>query len=414
MKKFYSLTVLLLGAFTTVMAQCDGNRYRNYVFTDVVSTTDIQYGENIDYQGANTPLMMDIYEPAGDAATDRPLVIMCHGGYFLSGDKAAADMLPLCEDLARMGYVVASINYRVGIPFGVSLEEPYGQAVVRAVQDLRAAIRWFRKDAAESGNTYRIHPDKIFTGGASAGGFMALHIAYMDESEIPSWLDMSIAGLEGGLEGNSGNPGYSSDVQGIIPISGALGDSDWIDAGDTTPACVFHGDADQTVTIDSATFVLFGLINVTTIEGSNYCVERMNQEGIENCYHMTQGGGHVPYLGNPAVYDTTMSIMSNFLSHLVCDIPLDCEYRALSTSVDERDEVGLTIYPNPSHGSFQVLGLHEPTMVVVYDAMGRVVEQALLQPHQAMQLDIPAGMYLIRFGEDSGSKTYTLMVDEGY
>jgi hypothetical protein len=86
----------------------------------------------------------------------------------------------------------------------------------------------------------------------------------------------------------------------------------------------------------------------------------------------------------------------------------------LSTSVDERDEVSLTIYPNPSNGSFQVLGLYEPTMVFVYDAMGRVVEQALLQPHQAMQLDIPAGMYLIRFGEDSGSKTYTWMVDEGY
>ena len=88
---------------------------------------------------------------------------------------------------------------------------------------------------------------------------MALHLAYMDENEIPSWLDMSIPGLEGGLEGESGNPGYSSEVSGILPVSGAMGDSDWIDAGDTTPACMFHGDADLTVTIDSATFVLFGL-----------------------------------------------------------------------------------------------------------------------------------------------------------
>lgn len=409
MKKFYLLTVLCLIAVSILKAQCDNNRYRNYVFTDVVSTTDIQYGENIDYQGANTPLLMDIYEPAGDAASDRPLVIMCHGGYFLSGDKAAADMLPLCEDLAKMGYVVASINYRVGIPFGASLEVPYGQAVVRAVQDLRAAIRWFRKNAAESGNTYRINPNQVYTGGASAGGFMALHIAYMDESEIPSWLDMSIAGLEGGLEGNSGNPGYSSEVQGIIPISGALGDSDWIDPTDTTPACVFHGDADQTVTIDSATFVLFGLINVTTIEGSNYCVDQMNQVGIEHCYHITPGGGHVPYLGNAAVYDTTMSIMSNFLSHLVCDIPLDCDYRELSTGVEEQDESRLMVYPNPGHGAFRVLGLDQPTMVFVYDAMGREMNHAYLQPAQEMKLDVPAGVYYVQI--DVSHRVATLIVE---
>lgn len=400
MNKF-SLLVLFQSVITlSLHAQCDGNRYRNYVFTDVVSTTDIQYGENIDYQGTTTPLLMDVYEPAGDVATNRPLVIMCHGGYFLSGDKAAADMLPMCEDLARMGYVVASINYRVGIPFGASLEVPYGQAVVRAVQDLRAAIRWFRKDAAESGNTYRIDPEKVFTGGASAGGFMALHTAYMDDNEIPSWLDMSISGLEGGLEGNSGNPGYSSDVQGIIPISGALGDSDWIDPTDTTPACLFHGDADQTVTIDSATFVLFGMINVTTIEGSNYCADQMDLMLIEHCYHITSGGGHVPYLGNDAVYDTTMSIMSNFLSHLVCDIPLDCDYRELSTGVEETANAALVVYPNPGNGSFQLAGLIGPAWVEVYDAMGRRVGREWMQPQQTMQMDAPSGLYVIRVEQE--------------
>ncbi|MFM7725201.1 MAG: alpha/beta hydrolase, partial [Flavobacteriales bacterium] len=281
------LSALAIGLSFQLAAQCDGVRYLNFVFAETTPTTDIQFGVNINYQGANESLYMDVYEPTGDATSDRPLVIMCHGGYFLSGDKAAADMIPLCTDLARMGYVVASINYRVGIPFGAALEVPYGQAVVRAVQDLRAAIRWFRKNADTEGNTYRINPEQIFVGGASAGGFMALHHAYMDENEIPAWLDMTIPGLEGGLEGNSGNPGYSTEVMGILPVSGALGDSDWIDAGDTTPACIFHGDADATVTIDSAMFVLFGLINVTTIEGSNYIADRMDAVGIDHCYHVT-------------------------------------------------------------------------------------------------------------------------------
>ncbi|MFM9005864.1 MAG: alpha/beta hydrolase, partial [Flavobacteriales bacterium] len=172
------LSALAIGLSFQLAAQCDGVRYLNFVFAETTPTTDILYGVNINNQGANESLYMDVYEPTGDAANDRPLVIMCHGGYFLSGDKAAADVIPLCTDLARMGYVVASINYSVGIPFGAALEVPYGQAVVRAVQDLRAAIRWFRKNADTEGNTYRINPEQIFVGGASAGGFMALHHAY--------------------------------------------------------------------------------------------------------------------------------------------------------------------------------------------------------------------------------------------
>jgi alpha/beta superfamily hydrolase len=373
-----SMKFTLLFLFITIeiqlVAQCDQNRYLNFVFPETVSTSDVQYGENVNYQGANESLYMDVYEPSGDELANRPLVIMCHGGYFLSGDKAAPDMLPLCTDLARMGYVVASINYRVGIPFGTALEVPYGQALLRALQDVRAAIRWFRKNADTEGNTYRINPDQIFVGGASAGGFMALHLAYMDENEIPSWLDMSIPGLEGGLEGESGNPGYSSEVSGILPVSGAMGDSDWIDAGDTTPACMFHGDADLTVTIDSATFVLFGLINVTTIEGSNYIADRMNQVGVEHCYYVTPGGGHVPYLGNATEYDMTLSLMSGFLHGLVCGEAFDCTYHEILSNTDEI--VGSTqmkVYPNPANYQIFLPEATSKTLSALYTLDGRKV-----------------------------------------
>lgn len=345
----FILPALFLTVSMQLTAQCDGNRYLNFIFSDTYSTTDIQYGSNINYQGANESLYMDVYEPAGDGVADRPLVIMCHGGYFLTGDKAAPDMLPLCTDLARMGYVVASINYRVGIPFGGDLEVPFGQALLRSIQDVRAAIRWFRKNADTEGNTYRINPEQIFVGGASAGGFMALHLAYMDENEIPSWLDMSIPGLEGGLEGESGSPGYSSEVAGILPVSGAMGDSDWVDAGDTTPACMFHGDADLTVTIDSATFVLFGLVNVTTIEGSNYIADRMDEVGVEHCYYVTPGGGHVPYLGDATEYDMTLSLISGFLHGLVCNEQFDCTYHEILSGTEEViAQKQLKAYPNPA------------------------------------------------------------------
>ena len=370
----FILPALFLSVSMQLTAQCDGNRYLNFIFSDTYSTIDIQYGTNINYQGANESLLMDVYEPAGDAVVDSPLVIMCHGGYFLSGDKAAADMLPLCTDLARMGYVVASINYRVGIPFGADLEVPYGQALLRAIQDVRAAIRWFRKNADTEGNTYRINPEQIFVGGASAGGFMALHLAYMDENEIPSWLDMTIPGLEGGLEGESGNPGYSSEVAGILPVSGAMGDSDWVDAGDTTPACMFHGDADLTVTIDSATFVLFGLIDVTTIEGSNFIADRMDAVGVEHCYHVTPGGGHVPYLGNPTEYDYTLSLMSGFLHGLVCNETFDCTYHEILSSTEEIvGQEELNAYPNPTDHQLFIPNANGQTLCALYTLDGRKV-----------------------------------------
>ncbi len=370
----FTLLFLLITLEIQLVAQCDQNRYLNFIFPETVSTSDVLYGENINYQGANESLYMDVYEPSGDELANRPLVIMCHGGYFLSGDKAAPDMLPLCTDLARMGYVVASINYRVGIPLGGVLEVPYGQALLRAIQDLRAAIRWFRMNADTEGNTYRINPDQIFVGGASAGGFMALHLAYMDENEIPAWLDMSIPGLEGGLDGESGNPGYSSEVSGILPVSGAMGDSDWIDAGDTTPACVFHGDADLTVTIDSATFVLFGLINVTTIEGSNYITNRMEEVGVEHCYHVTPGGGHVPYLGNPTEYDMTLSLMSGFLHGLVCDETFDCTYHEILSNTDEiAGSTQLKVYPNPANHEIFLPDATGKTLSALYTLDGRKV-----------------------------------------
>ncbi len=46
----------------------------------------------------------------------------------------------------------------------------------------------------EDGNPWGIDPERIYMGGVSAGGFLALHHAYVDnESEIPSVIDQSPA-----------------------------------------------------------------------------------------------------------------------------------------------------------------------------------------------------------------------------
>lgn len=406
--KLISTTVLFLCSLLS-MAQCDGNRYRNLLFSDVSVTSNIVYGSNDDLNGLNQDLLMDVYEPAGDGVTNRPLIVMCHGGFFLSGDKAAPDVVPLCEDFARMGYVVASINYRMGVPVQLDVDNTFSQAVMRAVQDLNAAIRWFRKDVAVSGNTYGIDPENIYTFGTSAGGFMVLQQAFMDDDEIPSFLDTTAPGLTGGVEGNSGNFGYSSTIKGLVSHCGAMGDNAWIDADEQTPACLFHGSADNTVPIDSTMFTLLGFFPVAITEGSIPISERMTGLGIEHCFEINENAGHVAYLTNQAIYDTTLSISSNFLSHLVCGIELDCSYREVLVGVsEEQPQSEMLAFPNPADDVLYLSANRDAIAYRAYDAQGRCVAQG--KDTRLSTLTWPEGLYVIRTEIDSKNSASTTII----
>ena len=135
------------------VAQCDGNRYRYRVFSEVEVTYGVIYGANVGSSGANEELDMDVYLPAGDDVSDRPVVILAHGGFFLAGSNDGVDVVPLCEDLARMGYVAASISYRLGIDNVFDLETSLQESVLRGVHDAKAAVRYFRKTHAEQEST---------------------------------------------------------------------------------------------------------------------------------------------------------------------------------------------------------------------------------------------------------------------
>ena len=117
------------------------------------------------------------------------------------------------------------------------------QTAVRGIQDLRAAVRFFRKDAATT-NTYRVSPAYIAAGGSSVETFMALEIRCLDKaSEVPAYV--GLAGL-GGIEGSSGNSGYSSAVLAVLNLSGASAPPRLIAVGNA-PLCGVHGTADGTV-----------------------------------------------------------------------------------------------------------------------------------------------------------------------
>src|SRR5689334_19752194 len=116
MKKFYSLITTLL-FFAAASAQLDttGGRYctENF-FSNVTTTSNVTYGSSTTWTGGTQTLVMDIYQPTGDVASSRGLIILAHGGSFISGSRTDQDVTTLCTRFGKMGYVTASIDYRLG------------------------------------------------------------------------------------------------------------------------------------------------------------------------------------------------------------------------------------------------------------------------------------------------------------
>jgi acetyl esterase/lipase len=408
MKK--TLLALAIVSGLNAQAQCDGNRYLNYIFNDVQVTSDVPYGQNLKFDGTNQVLSCDIYEPLGDNVSNRAAVIVAHGGFFLSGSKTGPDVVPICQRLAKMGYVAISIQYRLGINITADLAGPMTEAVMRGVQDGKAAVRFLRKTAAVDGNPYNIDPNEIYIAGSSAGGYIALHMAYLDDiSELPAFVNLNNPGLSGALEGESGNPGYSSDVKAIVNICGAIGDTSWIHTGDE-PALLFHGTDDQTVPYGSAMQYAFGIAPVLEVDGSASINEKMNQVGLEHCFEIYEGLDHVPHASNAAILDTTMSIMSNFLAHHICAIPLDCNYRTISVGTEELivEEDNLLVYPNPANATLFIAS-NDLKQIEVYNMTGELVSTAF-NTNRLDVSNLPNGLYVFRLTTSTGKTNKTIII----
>ena len=404
----FALTLVALAMGTTVLlaqSDCDGERYRYTSTYDNVSVSEGHvYGGNINAFGTDIELDFDFYEAVGNGATDRPLLLIAHGGFFLSGSNDGIDVVPLCEDFARMGYAVASFSYRLGIVNVLDLENELIRAVWRAVHDGRAAVRFFRKSVEEEGNPWGIDPDRIYMGGVSAGGFLALHHAYVDEdAEIPANIDQSAPGMGGGLEGESGNPGYSSAVAGVFNISGALKNADWIQQGDENLVSI-HGTDDGTVPYGTGSVTLMGF-PVTDVDGSATLHDQAEAVGLIHCFVTIDGAGHVPHVTDNDAYDVTLSTVAGALSSWICaDYTEQCGEYDYTSDIREQLTQAVRMYPNPALDG-QVTLVHSAAQgewqARVRDAQGRVVATHRDRgPQTTLDLGhLPAGLYVVDVAE---------------
>ena len=143
--------------FIVSLAMAQGTRYLDEVFADVIKTEDVVYGNAPDlpfwfWVESNTQdidLDMDVYQPAGDTLSSRPVIVFAHTGAFFSGNNELDDVVDLSISAAKRGYVAVSINYRLGL--NVLSSYSGERAVYRAVQDGAAAIRYLRQHSDQLG-----------------------------------------------------------------------------------------------------------------------------------------------------------------------------------------------------------------------------------------------------------------------
>lgn len=426
MKKITLFFSCLFAGSMWAQSPCSTGRYATDVFTNYTTTSDIVYGQNTSWNGASTTLKLDVYQPTGDAETNRPLVILVHGGSFIGGTKTDGDVVTMCQKFAKKGYVTASIDYRLGFfPFDSANAV---KAVVRAVQDLRAAVRFFYKDK-QTTNAYKIDTNNIYVGGSSAGAITSLHLAYLDqECEVSDYLNQTTITQLGGLEGTSGNPGYSSKVKGVLNGCGALARYSWLEAGDVPVASV-HGTNDGTVKYNR------GIVNPGTplmyLDGSRMIHERACAVGVENQFYTFLGAPHVPYAGSAAYMDTTVNFFRDFLiKQLGCTDAIIQPENARAQSVNlypiaycdgspvnevcptsglhEQNVLTALIYPNPAQNAIQVVPSIEGKYTVsILDNTGRILSFIELEKGIAeiSLIALTNGNYFVQV--NSGKYLYT-------
>lgn len=399
-QRFLSTLFLFLSLFFFAQGQnpC-GDRFKLEVFPGTHSESNVQYGQAIGYNGNNNLLYADIYMPANDSVGARPLVILMHGGFFLFGSKSDPFQVELCTRLAKRGYVAVSISYRLGanlIAQDVSAE--FSAAAIRAVQDAKAAIRFFRNNA-QTVNQWNIDPDQIFLGGYSAGAVAAVHAAYL--TQFPStqpWLDALITTL-GGMEGNSGTPGVSSSFNAVVSLSGAILDTSLMVASGM-PIASIHGTADDVVPYDSGTVSLLGM-NIIDLQGSNRVHQKATQLGIDSRLWAIPGADHYPQDISQTTRDSMISYVAYFLGDYV-----DCQALGMT-----EPEAGFRMYPNPSAGVLHIQAPRNVDQVRILNMMGQSVAE--YHPNESevqLRLDLAEGLYLVECTYGNERKVERLVV----
>lgn len=253
---------------------------------------DVVYGKNLNWQGEPEELKLDVYRPEeATAGHPLPLYVWIHGGAYSVGDKKGS--AAVCQAMAAKGFVVATINYRMGWQVSpVKTENDpklMGKAAYRALQDAHAAMRFL---AAHAGD-YGIDTRWIFVGGASAGASISLNLVYVSD-QLAEQTQPGVPEELGPLHAASNDLTASYHISGIVDMWGAMVRPDVINQANAVPTLFFHGIKDGTAPF--ANGHVFTMEIYPTIYGSGALYPILRKLGVSTQLYADPNGGHGVFL----------------------------------------------------------------------------------------------------------------------
>jgi len=319
MKKNLLLLFTLSLGFTVVNSGYAQTRYIDEIFSSATKTANVLYDSNrsvnilygTPYPIGNQPiltfnLLCDIYQPAADVQTKRPLIILAHTGSFLppmvnrqvTGSKDDSSIVEIATKFAKRGFVVVAMNNRLGWNPATTIQEQATEQLIKAtyrgMQDVRNCVRFMRLNAA----TYGIDTSKIIAGGQATGGYITLALGSVDKrSELESNLkflrgnatamvNMDTLGDWYGVGGwpylnYGGDPSVSSNIHMTFNWGGAMGDSAWIQSN-SLPHIGLHCPTDVFAPYKTGNVVIpgSGITVIPNASGAGDVMPKMNSLGI--------------------------------------------------------------------------------------------------------------------------------------
>lgn len=118
-------------------------------------------------------LPLYVYSPANHSPEAKtPAIVFFFGGGWSTGSPVQFEQQ--CKYLADRGMVAITVEYRVASRHQVHIED--------CIEDAKSAMRWVRGNSAKLG----VDPDRIASGGGSAGGHLAACVAVINEFDAPT------------------------------------------------------------------------------------------------------------------------------------------------------------------------------------------------------------------------------------
>jgi acetyl esterase/lipase len=309
---------------------CESGRFgaaNRYTESELDQRSGI-FATHSDYLGRPQKLNFIFMAPANDTLARRPFILLVHEGAFLFGDMGTE--LGLARLLARKGYAVAVINYRLGYPGG-SETNPCGgtsegvlRALYRSVQDIRAALRYFTSQQ----NVFGLDPNQFFLAGSSAGSVAITALSYMTEADFEKRSPGIVREL-GLLNGPDIGAGASYRVRALLTYLGyGILDVELATPAKVRPMLMVQGAEDKVLPYDSGP--LYGCGGYFVTHGSRPMARRLSDLKQPYEWIVQPGSGHI--ISYTAEYISER--YAEFIKRLWCDDLRQIEKKGTTTVGD--------------------------------------------------------------------------------